>query len=76
MFGIHFSESVPTNYRDWRLTRSDLYREFAWGLIDRGVMLEPDSREPWFICEAHQSLDLEWLGEVAKQSLQAALNKK
>ena len=74
MFGIHFSESVPTNYRDWRLTNSDLYRTFAWELIQRGVMLEPDSREPWFVCEAHQSIDLGWLEDVAWQSIQVAMN--
>jgi glutamate-1-semialdehyde 2,1-aminomutase len=73
MFGIHFSESVPTNYREWRVTRSDLYRKFAWGLIERGFMLEPDSREPWFICEAHQNIDLNQLADAAGLSLQAAL---
>jgi glutamate-1-semialdehyde 2,1-aminomutase len=73
MFGIHFSATVPTNYRDWRLTNSDLFRKFAWELIARGVMLEPDSREPWFICEAHQHLDLGWLEDVTSQSMRAAL---
>ena len=73
MFGIHFSATVPTNYRDWRLTNSDLFRKFAWELIARGVMLEPDSREPWFICEAHQRLDLGWLEDVTTQSMRAAL---
>jgi glutamate-1-semialdehyde 2,1-aminomutase len=74
MFGVHFSETVPTNYRDWRVTDSQLYQRFAWGLIDRGVMLEPDSREPWFLCEAHQHLDLAWLEDVATQAMQAALS--
>jgi len=73
MFGIHFSATVPTNYRDWRLTNSDLFRKFAWELIARGVMLEPDSREPLFICEAHQHLDLGWLEDVTSQSMRAAL---
>ena len=73
MFGVHFGESVPTNYRDWRVTDSQLYQRFAFGLIDRGVMLEPDSREPWFICEAHQTLDLQWLHEVATDAMNAAL---
>jgi glutamate-1-semialdehyde 2,1-aminomutase len=73
MFGIHFSATVPTNYRDWRVTNSDLYRKFAWALIARGVMLEPDSREPWFICEAHQHMDLGWLEDVATQAMREAL---
>ena len=72
MFGVHFGEQVPGNYRDWRLTDSTLYAAFAWGLIERGVMLEPDSREPWFICEAHQHVDLSWLEDVATQSIREA----
>jgi len=73
MFGVHFTETVPTSYRDWRKTDSRLYREFAWNLIDRGIMLEPDSREPWFICEAHQALDIGWLENVATEALADAL---
>lgn len=73
MFGIHFTPTVPENYRDWRATNSDLYRRFAWKLIDLGVMLEPDSREPWFICEAHQSLDYGWLEDVATRAMAHAL---
>ena len=39
-------------------------------------MLEPDSREPWFICEAHQTTDLAWLEDVAEKSMEAAINAK
>ena len=63
------------HYRDWRRTNSDLYRAFAWQLIDHGLMLEPDSREPWFICEAHQNLDLDWLGDMASAAIAAAKAK-
>ena len=72
MFGIHFGDHVPTNYRDWKNTDSDLYTDFAWQLIEHGIMLEPDSREPWFICEAHQDLDLGWLEEMAMKSMKIA----
>ena len=72
MFGIHFSDAVPTNYRDWKQTDSKLYEAFAWNLIDAGVMLEPDSREPWFICEAHQHMDLGWLEDVSTQAMKRA----
>ncbi|WP_076418942.1 aminotransferase class III-fold pyridoxal phosphate-dependent enzyme [Colwellia sp. UCD-KL20] len=73
MFGVHFGTNVPQNYRDWKKTNSDLYTQFAMNLIDNGVMLEPDSREPWFICEAHQTLDFEWLEQVAEKSMAAAI---
>jgi glutamate-1-semialdehyde 2,1-aminomutase len=74
MFGIHFTQKVPQTYRDWRKTNSDLYRKFAWSLIDHGLMLEPDSREPWFICEAHQHLDLSWLEDIGNRAMIKALN--
>jgi len=74
MFGIHFTPTVPQNYRDWRVTNSDLYRSFAWKLIDLGVMLEPDSREPWFICEAHQHMDFAWLEDMSTQAIRFALD--
>jgi glutamate-1-semialdehyde 2,1-aminomutase len=73
MLGIHFTPTVPQTYRDWRKTNSSLYRAFCWQLIDRGVMLEPDSREPWFFCEAHQHMDFAWLEETAAQAIQAAM---
>lgn len=73
MLGIHFTPTVPETYRDWRKTNSSLYREFCWQLIDRGVMLEPDSREPWFFCEAHQHMDFGWLEDIATQAMQAAM---
>ena len=76
MFGVHFTEGeVPHNYRDWKRTDSPLYTAFAWKLIEHGVMLEPDSREPWFLCEAHQEMDLNWLDAVATRALREALDQ-
>ncbi|MGY3804543.1 aspartate aminotransferase family protein [Pigmentibacter ruber] len=74
MFGVHFGEFIPTNYRDWYKTNSELYKKFAWNLIKLGVMLEPDSREPWFICEAHQEIDLGWFEDIATKAIFKALN--
>jgi glutamate-1-semialdehyde 2,1-aminomutase len=42
-------------------------------LIKHGIMLEPDSREPWFICEAHKEVDLNWLEETADRSMSEAI---
>jgi glutamate-1-semialdehyde 2,1-aminomutase len=74
MLGIHFSRQVPNNYRQWRKVNNTLYKNFAWKLIEYGVMLEPDSREPWFICEAHGQMDFAWLEEVATKAIKAALD--
>ena len=53
MFGIMFTEQAPTEYRDWANSDHDLYDAVAMGMHARGAMPEPDSREPWFFCEAH-----------------------
>jgi glutamate-1-semialdehyde 2,1-aminomutase len=53
MGGLFFRETPPRNYRDWKLSDYTLYDSLAQHLIDGGVCCEPDSREPWFICSAH-----------------------
>jgi glutamate-1-semialdehyde 2,1-aminomutase len=73
MFGVHFTKSVPSNYRDWRATDSALYEKFAWNLIKGGIMLEPDSREPWFLCEAHAKMDFGFLEDAAAKAIKKAL---
>lgn len=53
MFGLFFAENPPDNYRDWKTSDYSFYDRMAHYLHDLGVLCEPDSREPWFICEAH-----------------------
>jgi glutamate-1-semialdehyde 2,1-aminomutase len=53
MGGLFFSEKAPANYRDWKRSDYRFYDAMAQHLHDGGVLCEPDSREPWFICEAH-----------------------
>jgi glutamate-1-semialdehyde 2,1-aminomutase len=53
MAGLFFSESAPTNYRDWAKSDYTLYVALARHLHDHGVLCEPDCREPWFISAAH-----------------------
>jgi glutamate-1-semialdehyde 2,1-aminomutase len=73
MFGIHLGkQGVPHTYRDWKKTMSELYVLWAWRLIAHGVMLEPDSREPWFLCEAHSNMDFDWLESVCDVSMREA----
>jgi glutamate-1-semialdehyde 2,1-aminomutase len=66
MFGIMFRDSLPESYRDWATSDHDLYDAMARALPDYGLLPEPDSREPWFVCEAHEKLDpAEIAGTVA-----------
>jgi glutamate-1-semialdehyde 2,1-aminomutase len=53
MFGLFFAETPPDNYRAWKTSDYSFYDQMAYFLHDLGVIVEPDSREPWFMCEAH-----------------------
>jgi glutamate-1-semialdehyde 2,1-aminomutase len=57
MGGLFFNETPPSNYRDWLDSDYTFYDAMAPELHELGVLCEPDSREPWFICEAHASDD-------------------
>ena len=53
MSGLFFSETPPHDYRDWASSDYTFYEALAPELHDLGMLCEPDSREPWFVCEAH-----------------------
>jgi glutamate-1-semialdehyde 2,1-aminomutase len=53
MSGLFFAEKPPRDYRDWVRSDYTFYEALAPRLHDLGVICEPDSREPFFICEAH-----------------------
>jgi glutamate-1-semialdehyde 2,1-aminomutase len=53
MFGLFFAPEAPSNYRAWKLSDYTFYDRMAYHLHDLGIICEPDSREPWFMCEAH-----------------------
>jgi glutamate-1-semialdehyde 2,1-aminomutase len=57
MGGLFFAEQAPDNYRDWLESDYTFYDTMAPELHEFGILCEPDSREPWFICEAHAKDD-------------------
>ena len=77
MFGIMFREEEAREYRDWATTDHELYDAIAIGMHARGAMPEPDSREPWFVCEAHAKGDLvDRVLTAFEDSLAAALEAR
>ncbi|MGH8299429.1 MAG: aspartate aminotransferase family protein [Steroidobacteraceae bacterium] len=53
MSGLYFAHEPPRNYRDWKGSDYTFYDAAAKVLHDERVLCEPDSREPWFVCAAH-----------------------
>ena len=77
MFGVMFTDMEVTEYRDWAETDHELYDAIAIGMQARGAMPEPDSREPWFVCEAHAQGDLVDRAVTSfKESLESALDAR
>jgi glutamate-1-semialdehyde 2,1-aminomutase len=77
MFGIMFREEIASEYRDWATTDHELYDAIAIGMHARGAMPEPDSREPWFFCEAHAQGDIvDRVVSIFSDSLDAALEAR
>jgi glutamate-1-semialdehyde 2,1-aminomutase len=76
MFGIMFTDHEVREYRDWANTDHALYDAIAVGMQARGAMPEPDSREPWFLCAAHDDTDEARALEAFEDSLDAALEAR
>jgi glutamate-1-semialdehyde 2,1-aminomutase len=53
MFGLFFAPQPPSDYRAWKKSDYSFYDKLAFHLQDLGIICEPDSREPLFMCEAH-----------------------
>jgi len=75
MGGLFFREKPPENYRDWKTSDYTFYDHLAGKLIERGVMCEPDSREPWFISAAHDQECLEETLAVFEQGVDMTLEE-
>jgi len=73
MAGLFFAEESPSNYRDWLTSDYTLYDTIAPHLHDLGILCEPDSREPWFIAEAHDDACLDETVTKFEIALEAAL---
>ncbi|MGI9236150.1 MAG: aspartate aminotransferase family protein [Woeseiaceae bacterium] len=67
LMGLFFAERPPSNYREWVHSDYGFYDTLAPELHEQGILVEPDSREPWFLCESHNvgCLD-ETLDKVAR----------
>ena len=77
MFSPMFTEKVVTEYREWAATDHELYDAVAVGMHARGAMPEPDSREPWFMCEAHAQGDtVDRIVSIFAESLGVALDQR
>jgi glutamate-1-semialdehyde 2,1-aminomutase len=58
MFGLVFSEQQRiVDYRDWAASNHGTYEKVILKLLEKGVMPDIDTREPWFSCASHTDAD-------------------
>lgn len=55
MAGLFLTDEAPRDYREWQRLDGRLNRTLAQALIDCGVLVNPEAREPWFISAAHDA---------------------
>ena len=77
MFGVMFTDALPDDYRGWADTDHHLYDAVAVRMRRHGVFPEPDSREPWFMSQAHAGQDtVDRVVSAFEVSLQEALDER
>ncbi len=74
MFSIVFSSEPPREYRQWKHSDNRMYQSVAAGLQSRGIMVESDSREPWFLCAALSDADIAETASALDGAVQEALS--
>jgi glutamate-1-semialdehyde 2,1-aminomutase len=54
MFGIVFTDKQEIHeYREWAASNHHVYNEILSKMMEKGVMPDKDSREPWFCSASH-----------------------
>ncbi len=61
MFGLLLEpkKEKPREFRDVINSNAQMYTDIAYAMRARGVEMEPDFREPFFLCAAHSEADID-----------------
>jgi glutamate-1-semialdehyde 2,1-aminomutase len=75
LLGMFFAEEAPSDYRAWINSDYYFYDSLAPELHELGILIEPDSREPWFLCEAHNVECLDETLDKFKRAVDITIDK-
>lgn len=75
MSGLFFSSEAPGDYRAWIDSDYEFYDALAPEMHELGILIEPDSREPWFMCEAHDMKCLDETLDKFARAVDITMNK-
>lgn len=71
MFSYAIGVEKVSDQRSWSASDKEYYLRLAEALMERGVMPDYDSREPWFLCYAHSDNDIDRTLEVFREAVKA-----
>ena len=71
--GFLITEKEVHEVRDLAHSDDVLYEEFMNNMYDRGIWVESDPREPWFLCEAHTDDIIDKTLNIFQESVKAAV---
>jgi glutamate-1-semialdehyde 2,1-aminomutase len=69
MFSFAIGKEKVTCQREWTETERDYYLRLVEAAIEKGVMPDYDPREPWFLCHAHSSEDIDRTIDVFRDAV-------
>ena len=75
LMGLFFAVEASGDYRAWVDSDYEFYDARAPELHDQGIHVEPDSREPWFLCEAHNVKCLDETLDKFERAVDISLHK-
>jgi glutamate-1-semialdehyde 2,1-aminomutase len=74
IFGLCFGIEAARDAREWAKSDQNLYRCLAEALLDRGILIDDDPREPWCLCFAHSEDDIQKTLIAVESAIQACMN--
>lgn len=67
MFGLYFSEKLPTNYAEVMMADRERFNIYFHGMLARGIYLAPSAFEAGFVSAMHDSRDVEATISAARE---------
>ena len=67
MFGLYFSEKLPTNYAEVMMADRERFNIYFHGMLARGIYLAPSAFEAGFVSAMHDSSDVEATVSAARE---------
>jgi glutamate-1-semialdehyde 2,1-aminomutase len=72
MFGVMLVEGKAVDFRAFSRHNAELYKRICMELVARGVIVDPDAREPWFLSAAHDDAAMDETLKAFDDAVQAA----